>query len=194
MMLHVTRWLVPVCTMAVVACDDDEATQADATSTTSDATTTADTAEVTADIGPTAGCPIGGTWRVQNVVCNEDEDITAEWSSIITRTLVAITPSANGCTMRITLETEDTCKEEETSTLTSKAGDVWTIVSAGIQSCTPDACSFGGQDAACATGDRAKTFDATFQLADGKLRYSSTSGTCADLSPGATTTWVLQPQ
>lgn len=177
-----------------VGCGDDDAATDTTVDVASDTGATGADADIAVETIVTPACPFSGSWNLQNVLCG-DNDITADWFRVIDRTTAMITPTTSGCTVLSANET-DGCKEEETATIVPVSGqaDTWRVTSSGITRCTPDACTFGGQDAACALGDRASTHDATLVLADGKLSSTATVGICSSLGAGAATTMVFEPR
>ncbi|MCC6621940.1 MAG: hypothetical protein IT385_11830 [Deltaproteobacteria bacterium] len=177
--------------LLLAACADDGGSGATDTKTDV-ATDTGAATDVAGDTIVNTTCPFAGSWNLQNVLCGDD-DITADWFRVIDRTVVTITPTVTGCTVQSANETDE-CKEEETGTLAPVLGqaDTWRVTSAGITKCTPAACTFGGQDAACALGDRASTHDAKVVILDGKLTQTSTVGICSSLGAGTSTTMVFE--
>ena|GEM_PF-4206885 len=177
--------LLAVLVFTSTACGDDEVARSDVETIAS-----AEVAEVDASPEVTLACPIAGTWNLQNVLCG-DNDITADWFRVIDRTTAVLSTSGTGCALTTTNET-DACTEEERGTLVTKSGSQWAVVSQGIIACTPAACTFGGQDAACALADRAATYDATITLAAGRLSLTSSNGICVTSGAGASTTFVFE--
>lgn len=192
--------LIALTTLTSSACGDDAVATREvdslAASETTDATgdtgETGNAGETTPDASPevSPACPIAGTWNLQNVLCGEN-DITADWFRVIDRTTTVLATSGTGCALTTTNET-DACTEEERGTLVAKSGDQWAVVSQGITACTPAACTFGGQDAACAIGDRATTYDTSIVLAAGRLSITSANGICAGTGGSTATTFIFE--
>ncbi len=186
--------LIALSTLTSGACGDDDLARTEVDSLASAETTDAnsDTRETTPDASPevSQACPIAGTWNLQNVLCG-DNDITADWFRVIDRTTAVLSTSGTGCALATTNET-NACTEEERGTLVAKSGDQWAVVSQGITACTPAACTFGGQDAACAVGDRAATYDTSIVLAAGRLSLTSANGICVSSGAGTSTTFIFE--
>jgi len=178
--------------LLLAACGDDAGSSRGAD--VADTTAASGDSDAAVEAVVTPACPFSGGWNLQNVLCGDD-DITADWFRVIDRTVATITPLTNGCSILSANET-DGCKEEETATIIPVANqeDTWRVTSSGITKCTPQACTFGGQDAACAIGDRASTHDAVITLAGGKLSLTATVGICAQLGAGTSTTMVFEPR
>jgi len=183
------RCLAPLVSLSLFllgACGDDSpaSSEVDA-SRPSDATVGLDGAPEVS-----AACPIAGTWNLQNVLCG-DKDITADWFRIIDRTSLLLASSGAGCAWTSSNETE-ACTEEERGTMVIEAGTRWAVVGQGITACTPPACSFGGQDAPCAIGDRAASHDAEIVVLGGQLRVTTENGICVTSGASASTTLVFE--
>jgi len=189
--MRLASYLIALTTITSGACGDDDVTRTEVDSLASAETRdVSDAADTTTSPEVSTACPIAGTWNLQNVLCG-DNDITADWFRVIDRTTAVLTTSGSGCALTTTNET-DACTEEERGTLVTKAGNAWAVVAQGITSCTPAACTFGGQDAACAIGDRAATYDASIVLASGRLSLTSANGICVGSGAGTSTTFVFE--
>jgi len=115
-------------------------------------------------------CPWEGTWVLSQASCGSF--LIPDWQSTYTDTRIVFTDDGNkSCNITFST-TGEGCAEEEAWTL-NPASKVecpflvdeedptvcYDVVSAGITTCTPDACVFDiDNDAACTAGDRAATF------------------------------------
>ncbi len=118
---------------------------------------------------PVRKCPWEGTWVLSQASCSSF--LITDWAAAYSETRMVIADDGNRMCNITFSWTGAVCAEEETWTVdpgmavdclfTVEEEDptvCYEVVSTGITTCTPEACTFDvDSDAACAVGDRATT-------------------------------------
>lgn len=139
--------VVPVgggCGKTVSVLSTDSAVNSDASANNGDADT---------DV-----CPFVGTWLLVSYYCGTI-DVTQSWLSVVSSTTFEFTRTAGGCHSVLT-NRSSSCTETESFELVVGKNSFEQTAN-GIQSCSPEGCTFSASDAPCVTGDRAAETNTT---------------------------------
>ncbi len=141
--------------------------------------------EVTPDVAPTP-CTLRGTFGVQSLTCLK-QDQTLPFLATVASASLEITEGSDGACLARRIQFGNSCGKTDTFTMKDQGG-YWSFDFAGIESCDPAGCTFGGGDAACAVGGAPKGASqglVTVEEKDVLVQWTAPSGDwCTDL--GAT--------
>ena len=134
-------------------------------------------------------CAYAGQWELSRLTC-DGIDVTADWQAVVDSTTLLVSDSPSGNCFVEVINAATYCEEREEYEAEPVSGDLWGVVSFGVTSCNPLACTFSKADAPCATGDRSGSWTEVVTLTSDLLVLERDDGLGPCVGFGATTSVV----